>query len=476
MKLSATLIRRAGFFAVLALTICTTALAEAPNPAPEEPTEPWLVKWWNGKYATGHWFGVRDTMEDHGVKVNGKYYGAFFGIVQSEEGSHGLWDQGIEIGPEINLGKLLNNEALNGVTAWAVGRWRDPRQDADPNSDVEGNSMFNPSNWISGVYWRLLSFGLEISSENMLPVEDMIVLRGGWLQPQKEFIDQPLSKLFLNNAVNSSKGVGGNIPFSSSFSTWGGTLKITPVEWYYAKAGIFMAYPDATNSLNYGVNFGGRYGSNGLFLMGEAGFTPKIGLHKLPGKYAFGGYFWGQQRDSFNGTPQYGQYGFYFQFDQMLYRESPPETPAPLAKGPGDGKSVTDAKSFKTPVSTEKPKLSKQGLSIFNLITFAPEYNNQFPFYLQSGLVYQGLVPMRDDDQLGFAVAYGHYSNQIALASRAEGEDFDPTATVFLEWFYRIQFNDWLFFQPFVQYEIQPTGTREKENAVILGFYTGLNF
>lgn len=473
--LSPTPLLRAGVFASLAITICTTAFAGDPNPAPPKPEESALAEWWHGKYATGNWFGLRDTLEDHGVKVNGKYYGAFFGIVQSEKGSHGVWDQGIELGPELNLGKLLDVEALNGVTAWAVGRWRDPRQDADPNSDVEGNSMFNPSNWISGVYWRLLSFGMEISSENMLPVEDMIVLRGGWLQPQKEFIDQPLSKLFLNNAVNSSKGVGGNIPFSSSFSTWGGTLKITPLEWYYAKAGIFMAYPNATNSLNYGVNFGGTPGSNGLFIMAETGVTPKLGSAQLPGKYAFGGYFWGQQRDSFNGTPQYGQYGFYFQFDQMLFREPSPEAPV-LGKGPSDGKSVTDAKSFKTPVRAEKPKLSKQGLSMFNLITFAPEYNNQFPFYFQTGLVYQGLIPTRDDDQLAFALAYGHYSNQITLASRADGDDYDPTGTAFLEWFYRIQLSGFAFFQPFVQYEIQPNGTSAKQNAVILGFYTGLNF
>ena len=28
-----------------------------------------LSEWWNGKYATGNWFGVRDTLEEHGLKL-----------------------------------------------------------------------------------------------------------------------------------------------------------------------------------------------------------------------------------------------------------------------------------------------------------------------------------------------------------------------------------------------------------------------
>ena len=93
--------------------------------------------------------------------------------------------------------------------------------------------MFNPSNWQTGTQFRVTSFGLEIGTENLLPIEDMVTLRAGWLQPQREFIDQSLSKLFLNNAVNSAKGVGGNIPFSSSFYTWSGTLKFNLHETVY---------------------------------------------------------------------------------------------------------------------------------------------------------------------------------------------------------------------------------------------------
>lgn len=469
--------RRAGLAAAACATIltCSAFAGETTTTATGESGESWLSEWWNGKYMTGNWFGVRDTLEDNGVKLSGKYYGAFFGIVDSQGGSRGVWDQGIEFGPNINLGKLLRVEALEGASIFAVGRWRDDRVAADPNQIVQGSSMFNPSNWISGQGWRLLSFGGEITTGEMLPVKDMIVLRGGWLQPQKEFIDQPLSKLFLNNAVNSAKGVGGNIPFSSSFSTWGGTLQVKPVEWYYAKAGLFMAYPNATANDNHGVNFAGTYGQNGLMIMGETGVTPKIGPSELPGKYAVGGYFWGQKKNSFNGTYNYGQYGFYWQADQMLFREPSPEEPAPLAKGPSDGKSVATGKSFKEPVATEKPKLSNQGLKMFNLLTFAPKYNNLYSFYFQTGLVYEGLIPSRDKDQIMGSMAFGNYSYYNLLEQQQDGDPVS-TYTIFFEFAYRIQINDWAFFQPFIQYAIRPDGTDAVKNATILGFYTGVNF
>jgi porin len=95
----------------------------------------------------------------------------------------------------------------------------------------------------------------------------------------------------------------------------------------------------------------------------------------------------------------------YWQADQQLYREPSPESPAPSV--PSDRKSAADAKEIE---ETSKPKLSEQGLYFFSLINFAPKYNNPLPFYFHTGLVYKGLIPGRDQDQLGVAFAYGNYS------------------------------------------------------------------
>jgi carbohydrate-selective porin OprB len=464
--------------AIVAVTAVTTSGAFAQKtttePAAEEKMEGSFSKWWNCKQFTGNWFGVRDVLKGNGLSLNGKYYGAYFGAVDSQGGSRGFWDQGVEFGGDLNFGKLLKVESLEGLTAFGAVRWRDDRLGADPNEFVDASSMFNPSNWISGMQWRLTSFGLEFKSKDLLAVKDMISLKGGWLQPQKEFIDQPLSKLFLNNAVNSAKGIGGNIPFSSSFSTWGGTLQVKPLDWHYAKVGMFMAYPGSTATENHGLamqGFAPNTSLNGLMVMAETGFTPKIGASELPGKYAMGGYYWGNDKNSFNGTSQYGQYGFYWQADQMLFREASKivEEPAPSGKG------ATDAKSFKAPVSCSKPKLSDQGLSMFNLLTFAPKYNNTYPLYFQTGLMYKGLIPGRDKDQMMISLAYGQYSYYSNLARRDRGRDWQ-NYTMFLEWGYRFELSGWAFVQPFAQYVIRPNGTDAVQNATILGIYTGLTF
>jgi len=419
-------------------------------------------KWWNGKgllQGSGNpVFDARKALDDEGFKLNGKYGGAFYGVIDSQNGSRGFWDQEIYFGAELNFGKILNNESLEGFKGWANFRWRDPSPLSNPNEYVEAQSMFNPSHWQSGTQFRVMNFGFDYSTKDLLPVKDMLVVKGGWIQPQREFIQQPLSKLFMNNAIESAKGVGGNIPFSSSFSTWGGTLEVKPHESVYLKNGLFMSYPDATSSFNHGLAYQG-YGLNtdlnGLFYMGELGYTPKIGESQLDGKYAFGGYYYGtpeNQTRTWSNNYVDGRYGFYFQADQMLYREE----------------SVLSSTSKK--LAMRSRELNKQGLSTFNLITMAPGYarSNNFPFYFQSGLVYTGLIPQRDKDISMIALGYGAYQGNVNTPPK--------TFTSVLEAGYRYQLNGWSFVQPFFQYIMNPAGNGQVTNAAVLGFSTGITF
>jgi carbohydrate-selective porin OprB len=165
---------------------------------------------------------------------------------------------------------------------------------------------------------------------------------------------------------------------------------------------------------------------------------------------------------------------FYWQADQMLFREPSPEEPAPLAKGPSDGKSVASSKSFKEPVKV-KEKLSDQGLYFFSLINFAPKFNNPEPFYFHTGLVYKGLIPTRDADQLGVGFAYGNYSYYKQLSDERRGRPIQTYEAV-VEFSYRIQVNKWAYVQPDLQYIIQPGGTGLTQNATVLGFQLGVTF
>jgi len=405
-------------------------------------------------------FDTRANLEDMGIKFNGKYKGAMYYTTQAEGPERSFFSNEVSFGADVNLARVLNLDAIDGLSLFGNFRYRDSvRHESDVNTiSVGGDSMFQPNHMYSGTQFRVTSFGLNYSTKNLLPVEDMIVLRAGWLQPSREFADQPLSKLFLNNAIESSKGIGGNIKFSSSYSAWGGTVEIKPIQDVYIKNGLFMAVPEAGETANHGLGFRGYSldtERNGLWYMGEAGYKPKIGSSKLEGKYAFGGYFFGTPVSTRTGTKtggsktytgelEDGRNGLYIQADQMLYREP----------------------------SEDASKLSKEGLSVFNLFCFAPDYitDNKYPFYFQTGLVYTGLLPTREKDSTQIALGYGDFNDY------KDKPDMDLSATYVLEVGHSFQINGWWFARPFVQYIRNPKGDCSVKDATVFGLSTGFTF
>jgi porin len=382
---------------------------------------------------TGDWFGARTVLADNGLKIDGRWRGIYFGILDSQSGSGNAFSQEIVFAGQLDLSKALRWETIEGLALFGEVRWRDPGPDANPNNLVGADSLFNPSRYTGGVGWRLMTGGLRYTMPKFLGVEDGLTVTGGWIQPQKEFVEQPLARLFANNAMASAEGLGGSIPFGSSFSTWGGTIQVKPSERSYVKTGLFMSFPNPTDPGNHGLQFAGdpSPGQNGLFFMGETGITPEIGPGKLPGKYAFGAYVYGEDNEQYGGNKS----GYYWQADQMIWRE--------------DG---------------------EQGLRMFSLFVFAPSYNNDFSFYMHGGISYEGLVPGRPKDQLLAGVAMGNYG-----AAMAE-DGVQPTQTVLMEAAYRIRLSGWSFVQPFAQYISNPDGFSDVSNAAILGVSLGADF
>ena len=430
-----------------------------------------VTDWWEGKYATGNWFGARDTLEEHGVILGGSWKANYFGVVDGGKRQAGAFDEQILFSAKLDMEKMLGipGLSLNG-SAW----WRDGR---NVNTLVGASPAFNPSALQVGQGWRLLPVYAQWESRNQLPVKDMITLAGGWTNPYYFFIQQPASQLFVNNALFQTKGlVNSGIPWSGANDTWGGHIKVKPTEWSYAQAGLYMAVPGSLDKNNHGLYFEGAYpqGSNGLYFVGETGVTPKLGPAKLPGKYAFGGIYYGVENKSFNGQAYDARYALYWQADQMILREPAPEV-EPAGKGPSDGKSAAPAKNFKETVAPEANKPGEQGLYAFSFLSYAPKYNNAMPFYFHAGLVYKGLIPTRDQDQLGLAFAYGNYSYYKALADERAGKPVQSFEGV-LELDYRVQLSKFSYVQPFLQYLVRPNGTGLVENSTILGVQMGVTF
>jgi len=387
--------------------------------------------------------------EKTGLTIKGIYRGYFYGNLNGGSSRGAAWDQDLRLEATYDFGFLT--KTLKGLTL--TGQMRD-REGQNPNGLVGATSAFQPSNIESGKYLRFRFLYLSYVTPELFGTKDFLTLAGGWQCPYEIFVQQPMSKLFVNNMFESAKGIGANIPWTSSYSAWGGYIKIKPNDWFYAQAGLYMAIPDETANPNHGWDLQGSRmpgKPNGLFAISEIGLTPKLGPDHLPGKYVFGGYWFGVHNASWNGTREPGQYGFYWQADQQLYR-----APASIF---ADSSATNESSADQ----------SEKGLHFSSIFAYAPSYNNTLSFYFQTALIYEGLIPTRDHDKLGIIYGEGFYSNQLVESKRSH-HLAEPSNQSVLEIDYNLAITRWLNFKPFYQFFINPASDRSINNASVLGF------
>ena len=106
---------------------------------------------------------------------------------------------------------------------------------------------------------------------------------------------------------------------------------------------------------------------------------------------------------------------------------------------------------------------SEQGLSVFSQLGYVPKDVNLVHSYASIGLVYQGLIPNRDSDVIGFA------ANNLAF-----NKDFDYEGNTIsfknegvLELFYKVDLGSHLMIQPDLQYVINPALSNGGDNAFL---------
>jgi porin len=410
-----------------------------------DPASAW-ASWLHGDRASGDWLGVRPLWEESGVEFFGNWKGSFYGLTSGGVLSpRGAFDEELTLGLTLDMGKLAG---IDGLKLTGAVRYRDGR---GPNAYVGASPSFSASRYQSGQNWRLMPFYFTYTTPELFGVKHLLTVSGGWQNAYTVFADQPDSKLFTNNAIGTTKGIGGNngFPWGSSYAAWGGYLKVQPTNWFYAMSGLYMASPQASSRNNHGLYFAG-YGPdpslNGLYFLAETGVTPRFGPDRLPGKYAFGTIYWGLENEGFYGGHYDQKVTFYWQADQQIFRE---------------------------PGQDEK---GRQGLFAFSFFNYAPTYDNVLPFYFHAGLVYQGLIPGRDADLFGIAFGHGVYSEAKIQAENAAGLSVHQTSEGVLEVDYRWQVTRFAYVQPFWQYLIRPGGTGQTANANIFGLHFGVNF
>lgn len=214
-----------------------------------------LEAWWNGKYASGNWFGVRDTLEDHGLKLGVEWKANFLWNVDGGLQQRFGYDDEWKFRGTLDFAKLTGWDAIEGLTLYSDLRYRGG---AGANKWVGASSQFGPSTFQGGRLWRFQQVYLTYTTPELFGIKEFLTLSGGWQNPTDIFINQPLNKFFINNTFTSNRGIGANgIGWGGSYSAWGGYLKVKPLDWFYLQSGLYMAIPDASTPSNHGLFFAG---------------------------------------------------------------------------------------------------------------------------------------------------------------------------------------------------------------------------
>ncbi len=114
---------------------------------------------------------------------------------------------------------------------------------------------------------------------------------------------------------------------------------------------------------------------------------------------------------------------------------------------------IGDQMLFKEEYGTD----DTQGLAAFAMYSWTHEDRNVLGSSLATGLVYNGLLPNRDNDLLGLGVAIADFGGDFRQAERLKGTFVGPNEAA-TELFYKCRLTSCVTLQPEIQYISNPSG------------------
>jgi porin len=233
----------------------------------------------------------------------------------------------------------------------------------------------------------------------------------------------------------------------------GAALFFEPDEKFWFGGGIYDGSPD-------GRTWGwSQLGDEGWVLFQEAAWRPNFRDGLFPGAYHLGGWYHSGNFDNLmTGTAHAGNYGVYFQAEQLWWRES----------------ADTD---------------DDQGLSAFFQFGWAPKAWNPVERYFGAGLLSKGPLAGRDDDYIGIGLALAEFSPSLPGAAPpfspfllggpprpmpVGATPGDAGKETVVEFFYLAEVRPWLHVQPDLQFVGTPSGIEPDALAFGLRFEIAL--
>lgn len=403
-------------------------------------------------HLTGDWGGVRERLFDAGVEVF-----AFDNSILNGNVAGGIHPGHATIVNDFFAGAKFDLEKLIG---WRGGLFvisGIDRAGEDLTRKYVG-SIYSVQQMVGGQR----PFLYQVYLQQKL-ADKKVTLKLGRFSASDDFNASPFYGYSLNNGIDGDiRNVLFDTRFSAyPFSVWAAALLYDPTPEFNVKAGLFQTSRRMFDNTQHGLDWSIR-GEDGYTAIAQFGWTPQFFaqpvevargggkeeaatvMKGLPGHYHIGVTFsqW-EYYARFNGGFENHSYGFYVHADQMLY---------------------------------QKAAGSEHGLYAFVASGYYPQRKIAIvPFQISAGLHYQGLFPGRTADRTVLHFIYGELSDDYARSvfvpggHRAEAEKVIEVA-------HRFQITKWSYFQPDLQYVVDPGGTGDIPDVVVIGAQMGVTF
>ena len=380
--------------------------------------------WWTWSTIDGNWGGYRNKLADTGLTFSGTTVVDLQGNVSGGESRAFAPAASSLLAADADLEKLAGFEGLLFHAEFATNAGEDLSTKSIDNI-LQVATAYSPQGYYLGqVYVQQKLFG------------DALMLQAGRMATANNFASLPVFSDYVSYAPNPMPiSLSNNIAYFTELPSleWATVGTVVPNDSIAFAAGVYG--PNLPSGVPYasrhGVDF--SYGIGGPMEVGQLTYNLNSGRDEtgLPGIYYLGGFYSGADYQVLSGeSTRKGNYGFYFEAQQMIYRYG----------GPG----------------------SDSGLTPWFAVTFSPQQSiNQLPVLAMAGAVYQDLIPGPEcgDDTAAFGFYNGTISNEL----------HSITSEKVLELNYTCWVTPWLGVTQDLQYVLNPSGGSSSANAAVVG-------
>jgi len=379
--------------------------------------------WWRWSTIDGDWGGYRQTLGERGLMFSGSSVNDLQGNVTGGNHRDYAFADSSLFAVDADLGRLADLRGLYFHIEFAGSLGQNLSSKSIGNILQVGTAYAQRGYYLGQMYLTQKMFG------------DLVTVQAGRMTTSSNFASLPVFNDYVSFAQNPIpiSVTNDTVYFTSLPSVeWATVLTIKPNDAIAFAAGVY------NTNLPSGLPFGSSHGVD--FSFSGSGGTMEVGqlsyklngesdTSGLPGIFYLGGFYSGAFYSPLTGgADEKGDYGFYLQAQQMMYREG----------GPG----------------------SDVGLTPWFSVTYNPQQRlNQLPVLASVGAVYQGLIRGRSDDTTAIAFYYGKISNDLPA----------HTGEKVIETDYNWWATPWLTITPDAQYIFNPNGGSSSTNALVLG-------